>query len=567
MAVQVMRVLWYTDGTLGTQIVPHNAFLTGDTTIYAQVTDGLTGCADTASITLTVDPLPTAIDLTLTPCEDVLGGQSVAGVDLTLNEASIDGGAGNTMTWYSDATLTTLVVPPTNVTVNNGDVFYVLVDNGTCTDTAMVSYTVTGTITLTNPNDSLCEDAAGIGSVSGVDLTSYNATIFTGSGAEIFTWFDDAAMGATDSILMPSLVNYTIVSGTADTFYVYVEDGTCNNTIMVVFTVNPLPSAIQASMNLCDDGSGQATFDLTTLNISVGGGNGVLWYTDGTLGTQVVPDNAFLTGPTTVYAEVTDATTGCTDTASITLVVDPLPTALSISMNMCDDGSGQAIFDLTSLNSTVDGGAGNGVVWYTDDLLITLAVPDNAFLTGSTTVYAQVTDGVTGCADTASVTLTVDPQALIVAVSDVSVCAGDALTVTAIGTGAGVITWTSDPAGVNVLETGLTYSPPTGTIGSTTYYVFEDGPCPSVMDTFIVTVGGVSANIVAAPTTGTIPLNVALDGTLSTGAIVLWEWDFDNDGILDDFNPSTSNIYTTTGSYTVCINCYRCCGLYINNYE
>ena len=549
----VNAVLWYTDGTLGTQIVPDNAFLTGGTTIYAQVTDGVIGCTDTASITLTVDPLPTAIDLTLTPCEDVLGGQSVAGVDLTLNEASIDGGAGNTMTWYSNATLTTLVVPPTNVTVNNGDVFYVLVDNGTCTDTAMVSYTVTGTITLTNPNDSLCEDAAGIGSVSGVDLTSYNSTIFTGSGAEIFTWFDDVAMGATDSILMPSLVDYTIVSGTADTFYVYVEDGTCNNTIMVVFTVNPLPSAIQASMNLCDDGSGQATFDLTTLNITVGGGNGVLWYTDVTLGAQVVPDNSFLTGPTTVYAEVTDATTGCTDAASITLVVDPLPTALSISMNMCDDGSGQAIFDLTSLNSTVDGGAGNGVVWYTDDLLITLAVPDNAFLTGSTTVYAQVTDGVTGCADTASVTLTVDPQALIVAVSDVSVCAGDALTATAIGTGAGVITWTSDPAGVNVLETGQTYSPPTGTIGSTTYYVFEDGPCPSVMDTFIVTVGGVSANIVAAPTAGTTPLNVALDGTLSTGAIVLWEWDFDNDGTLDDFNPSTSNIYTTIGSYTVAL--------------
>ena len=175
-------VLWYTDGTLGTQIVPDNAFLTGDTTIYAQVTDGVTGCTDTASITLTVDPLPTAINLTLTPCEDVLGGQSVAGVDLTLNEASIDGGAGNTMTWYSNATLTTLVVPPTNVTVNNGDVFHVLVDNGTCTDTAMVSYTVTGTITLTNPNDSLCEDAAGIGSVSGVDLTSYNSTIFTKSG-------------------------------------------------------------------------------------------------------------------------------------------------------------------------------------------------------------------------------------------------------------------------------------------------------------------------------------------------------------------------------------------------
>ena len=541
-------VVWYTDALLTTLAVPDNAYLTGTTVVYAQVTDGTTGCTDTASVILTVDPLPIAIDQTPSLCEDVLGGGSTAGVDLTLLNTSIDGATGTTITWYTDAILTILVGTPTNITVNNSDVFYVLVDNGTCTDTAMVTYTITNTITLVNPNDSLCEDVAGGGSVAGIDLTSYNTTIYSG-GAAVYNWYSDA--GLTVPVGTPT--NVTIIASTNDTFYVDIVDGNCNNSIMITFTINPLPVANQASMNICDDGTGQATFDLTTLNGAVdgGAGNAVVWYTDALLTTLAAPDNAYLTASATVYAQVTDAVTGCIDTASITLTVDPLPTANQAFMNACDDGTGQATFDLTTLNGTVDGGAGNGVVWYTDALLTTLAVPDNAYLTGSTIVYVQVTDATTGCTDTASVALLVNPQSTIAMLPDTAVCSGDPLTMTAVGNGGGVITWTSDPAGIVVLDTGVTYSPPTGSIGVTTYYVFEDGPCPSAMDTFIVTVGGVVANIVATPTTGSVPLNVSLDGSGSTGAIISYQWDFDGNGSIDDTQVSTSTIYNNIGVYTV----------------
>ena len=87
-------------------------------------------------------------------------------------------------------------------------------------------------------------------------------------------------------------------------------------------------------------------------------------------------------------------------------------------------------------------------------------------------------------------------------------------------------------------------------------YTFEyevQSPCGNDTAIFTITVSEVVASFIASPVVGTIPLNVTLDGTLSTGAIVLWEWDFDNDGILDDFNPSTSNVYTTIGSYTVAL--------------
>jgi len=542
-------VVWYTNSTLGTAIVPDNAFLTGSTVVYAQVTNATTTCTDTASIILTVDPLPAAIDQTPSLCEDVLGGGSASGVDLTSLNSSVDGGAGNSLSWFTNQPLTIPVVTPTNVTVNNGDVFYVLVDNGTCTDTAMVTYTVTSTITLVNPNDSLCEDVAGGGSVAGVDLTSYNATIYTGAG--VFTWFDDAAMGVTDSILMPTLTNYTIISGTADTFYVDVVDGNCNNTIMVVFTVNPLPSATQASMILCDDGTGQATFDLTTLNNAVGGTNGVVWYTDGTLGTAIVPDNAYLTSSTTVYAQVTDAVTGCTDTASTALTVNPLPTTVSVPMNLCDDGTGQATFDLTSNSSAINGGGTDSVLWFANvvDIPATPINPANAYLTVSTTVYAQITDTATGCSDTVSIALIVNPQSMITMVPDTSVCLNDPLDITATGNGSGTITWYADAAGAIVLQTGNPFTPPTGATGSITYYVNEDGTCPSAMDTFIVTIGGVVANINANPLTGAVPLDVSLDGTGSTGIITSYNWDF-GDGNTDT-QSITNNIYSTIGEFTV----------------
>jgi gliding motility-associated-like protein len=272
-----------------------------------------------------------------------------------------------------------------------------------------------------------------------------------------------------------------------------------------------------------------------------------VWYTGAGLTILATPDNAFVTSSTTVYAQVTDATTTCSDTASITLIVDPLPVVDPTSMNLCDDGSGQAIFDLTTLNTTV--GGANGVVWYTGAGLTILATPDNAFVTGSTTVYAQVTDATTTCSDTASITLIVSPQPVIAMIPDTNRCLDETLVMTAIGNGSGVITWTSDPAGVNVLDTGVTYSPPTGAIGSITYYVFENGNCRSVMDTFEVTIGGVVANINATPVIGAVPLNVTLDGSGSSGSNLSYSWSF-GDGATGS-GANTGNIYTGVGSYSV----------------
>jgi hypothetical protein len=75
-------------------------------------------------------------------CEDVAGAGTVSGIDLTSYNSAIDGGNLYTITWYNDAILSSLVVDPTNVTVSNLQNFYALVDNGTCTNVAEVTFSV-----------------------------------------------------------------------------------------------------------------------------------------------------------------------------------------------------------------------------------------------------------------------------------------------------------------------------------------------------------------------------------------------------------------------------------------
>ena len=72
--------------------------------------------------------------------------------------------------------------------------------------------------------------------------------------------------------------------------------------------------------------------------------------------------------------------------------------------------------------------------------LTTAVIPANAFVTTSTTVYAQVTDPVTGCTAITAVVLTVSPAPLINAGTDVRVVLGESTPLNAVGSN-GTYTW------------------------------------------------------------------------------------------------------------------------------
>lgn len=68
-----------------------------------------------------------------------------------------------------------------------------------------------------------------------------------------------------------------------------------------------------------------------------------------------------------------------------------------------------------------------------------------------------------------------------------------------------------------------------------------------------VEVNGFAADFTAGGTAGYAPLNVQfVDSSVGcTGAITGWEWDFDNDGIVDSYDQNPAHTYTTPGLYTV----------------
>lgn len=175
-----------------------------------------------------------------------------------------------------------------------------------------------------NPS-AYCEDALGSGSVSNIDLTQWNSSIDGGQSNTIF-WFSDATL----TTPVPSSNNVTITNN--QQFYAFVDNGFCNDTAIVTFTVLGLPIAIdQTPLSFCEDIAGNGSvngIDLTSFNSAIDGGlnNNVSWFLDSTLTTPIAsPTNITITNNQQFYALIDNSV--CTNKASITFTVDSLPNA------------------------------------------------------------------------------------------------------------------------------------------------------------------------------------------------------------------------------------------------
>ncbi|WP_170228033.1 beta strand repeat-containing protein, partial [Vicingus serpentipes] len=479
-----LNVLPVKTGTVSNTICSYESVLVNGTTYDASnptgtevITNvGPNNCDSTVTVNLTITPDPVIGITTASECENVPGSGEALNIDVTGLDAAIHGTG--TVVWYTDNTYTT-TFNPTNETVSNGEVFYFELTSNSCTVQGSVTYNVSGNIVLNDPMPELCEDVAGGGIAAGIDLTTYNNAVF--AGASSYTW----ATGPT---------GVTINDG--DSINIQVQQGSCPTVdIFVHFTVNPLPTSNPSSMELCEDaaGSGQASFDLTTLNTAVNGGSGnVTWFTDAGTSSSIGTPSAYVTGSTTVYALVTDATTSCTDTAAVVLTVNSLPNSNPSAMEMCDEGGNQATFDLTSLDNTINGGTSDVVTWFTDAATSGSIGTPGAYVTGSTTVYALVTDGTTSCTDTAAVVLTVNPLPTV-ANTTINLCddgSGQAsfdltsVDNTVNGGTANVVTWFDDALATSPIGTPGAYV----TGNDTVYAVVTDGTtlCMDTTDVYLI---------------------------------------------------------------------------------
>jgi len=167
-----------------------------------------------------------------------------------------------------------------------------------------------------------------------------------------------------------------------------------------------------------------AACDGEAATLTASGGTSYLWDNSATTASITVNSTA-----TTNYTVTVTDDNGCTDSATATLSVNPNPTALVDDVSICEGEpatvNNEEICDGEAATLTASGGT--SYLW--DNSATTASITVNSTVT--TDFIVTVTDD-NGCSDSATATLTVNPNTAA-AVEDVAVCDGETATLTATG--------------------------------------------------------------------------------------------------------------------------------------
>lgn len=199
--------------------------------------------------------------------------------------------------------------------------------------------------------------------------------------------------------------------------------GTCPaGTDMITVLIRPRPTVVASTLTVCATtfGGNTGSFNLTLADglVDPQDVNIVTYHstqTNATNGTSPLSSPYTAANNAVIYARVVNPVTGCFRTTTLTLRVNPLPTANSTTLTACEQeppGSALGIFNLTLANAAVNNTSGITITYHTT--LAEAQSGSNALpsiiTSGSTVVYARVVITATGCANTAAVTLTVRPK-------------------------------------------------------------------------------------------------------------------------------------------------------------
>ncbi|GJM31555.1 MAG: hypothetical protein DHS20C18_05560 [Saprospiraceae bacterium] len=526
-----------TPANAGNQLPSPTVSPTTSTTYYALI-DGPTGCFDEVPISITITPTPTAQTTSQTVCAT---SGNMATFDLTALNNTVSGGTG-TVNWFQDIGLSNPIGNPAAFTTGSTTVF-ATVTSGSCSS-APVSVTLT-----VNPAPTVMtiapQQICGSGGGAIFDLTTLENSIHNGTANQV-TWYSD--INLTNPIGNPSAFSTTGI-----TVYMVASFDGCDAAPIAVelIVTDTAPPTQPTSPSACDNGSGQATFDLTLLEsqMNVPAGFQVNWFSNPPPSTPIAnPANYTGTGP--VYATISQAS--CESTAiTIALNILPVPTANPVDpITICDNGSGQALVNLTDYDLQINGGSGTPVIWYQDAGGNFPIGNPNAFMTGSATVFAIVDNG--ACTSPSiSLQIMVNPSPLAND-AQLSTCNQGTNQATfnltqlegVISNGTGSVSWFLDPNGNTPIGNPGVFT----TASTQVYAIVANGFCTSQPATVTLTINEIPA-IIPVPTL--VSCNGANDGTLSilvNGGQMPYIFDWSND-IFDgatDLTDLSPGVYSLT---------------------
>ncbi len=362
---------WSSSGTSSTE----TGLATGGYTVT--VTDSL-GCSMTSgTITITSPGAPPA---------PIAGTDSTYCVGDPMADLTATPGSGGTITWYSDAGLTTVLgtgttlIPGTTVGVT---IYYVTESVGTCESPATL---VTITI-ITLPG----APTAGVDATycEGDALTDLTAT--PGGGGTI-TWYSDAGL----TTVLGTGTTLTPGSSTGvTTYYVTETVGTCQSiadTVVITIDTCPSPTAnfSVSSMAICEN----ACVDFTDL--SSGNTTSWVWSFPGatpTSDTSQNPTNICYAAAGTYLVTLMASNSNGSDTATVSIFVSSGPT-LTVSNDTTIQLGSSAILIASGADT---------YTWSTGETGNTISVSPNI-----TTSYIVTGADFAGCVAVDSVTVTVE---------------------------------------------------------------------------------------------------------------------------------------------------------------
>jgi len=280
----------------------------------------------------------------------------------------------------------------------------------------------------------------------------------------------------------PNLLSYsiavTVSSGTITS-----TSGTVVNTSGNLWTINEVPAGTNITLTATDGNGCLKTLSITAPNCScnviaapVSGGNKkycsgssipaitaiastgetVDWYAAQTGGVALASGVTGYTPPSpgTYYAEARNTTTNCKSSTrtAITVTVNPPPAAVAgVSGSICLNSS-------TSLGAAAV--AGSTYNWSSVPVGFTSSVANPSVTPSVTTTYKLVeTITSTGCSNTHSVVVTVNPLPAAVAGSGRSICMNSSTTLGAQSISGRTYSWSSVPAGFSSAISNPTVSP------------------------------------------------------------------------------------------------------------
>jgi len=507
-----------TNTTIGTtQAITVSPNSTSDYTVKATMDD----CQSSKTVTVTVTP-PPIVTLTVAPKDSICSGDSIT---LTANGAS-------SYTWdHGLPAGTSHTVSPTSTTV-----YKVIGKNGSCSDSTTQTITVVAPPTISGiaiVTPSAC--TSNTGAISGLSSSSLGVT---------YAWTNSA------NVVVGTTAN---ISGIApDTYTLTVTDaqGCMATSGMHTITSSSPPTVTLTSTttSVCIGG---------TATLSAGGVSSYTWNNGLPMGAthSVSPTS------TTTYTVTGTDSLGCVGSDSITIIVHPIPTALSITASslgaMC---VGDPPITLTASGAT-------SYTWSTGATTVSISVSPPS----TTMFYVNGVDA-NGCtaSDSFSVVVNALPSisggAMSVSPSNCDANTGTISGINISGTAPFLFSWTD--ASNTVVGTSKDISGlPTGTY---TLEVMDSNTCINTFGPITISNPPTpsSPNVYATNTTlcegDSATLSVMSTYTLGTTFV----WTLPNGSlssdiplVIDNFSSADEGMYCLSASYLGCESIASCTGL------